>query len=445
MSLCEENCELVDYNDISKKVKCSCNVDLKVPENYVIKFNKNDFFKNFADFKSLTNLNIMKCYKTVLKIKEMKTNYGCIFITFIILFYFISLIIFYFYSFNKLKIHIDKIIFALKFPKEIQENNNNNICKNSNKDNNNKIEKKENKKRKKRKKKRKKVKEINKPADFQNPNEIIKDVIIYEKFLKNSKESSSKKIKREDSVDFKLTGKDKTQNEKTLELKDFEINSLDYEEAKVLDKRNFFEYYISSLKHNHPLSFSFAPFMDYNSKTIKIFLFFFSLSLDFTINALFFTDDTMHKIYEDKGKFNFLYQIPQILYSTIISKLIDSLIKTSALSQDDIIELKQEKKSFIVKYMKIKRKLKIKFILFFIIDFIILLFFWYYITCFCGIYVNTQNHLFKDSFLSFTTGLLYPFLIFLISGLFRNSALMVEMPKGKFLYQLSSFIENYLG
>ena len=280
---------------------------------------------------------------------------------------------------------------------------------------------------------------------MKNPNEKIKDVIIYEKFLKNSKESSSKKIKREDSVDFKLTGKDKTQNEKTLELKDFEINSLDYEEARIFDKRTFFEYYISSLKYNHPLSFSFAPFMDYNSKIIKIFLFFFSLSLNFTINALFFTDDTMHKIYEDKGKFNFLYQIPQILYSTIISKLIDSLIKTLALSQDDIIELKQEKKSFIVKYMKIKRKLKIKFILFFIIDFIILLFFWYYLTCFCGIYVNTQNHLFKDSFLSFTTGLLYPFLIFLISGLFRISALRVEMPKGKFLYQLSSFIENYLG
>ena len=160
MSLCEENCELVDYNYTSKKVKCSCNVNLKVPENYVIKFNKIDFFKNFADFKSLTNLNIMKCYKTVLKIKEMKTNYGCIFITFIILFYFISLIIFYFYSFNKLKIHIDKIIFALKFPKEIQENNNNNICENSNKDNNNKIEKKKIRKGKKEKKRGRKLKKL---------------------------------------------------------------------------------------------------------------------------------------------------------------------------------------------------------------------------------------------------------------------------------------------
>ena len=74
-----------------------------------------------------------------------------------------------------------------------------------------------------------------------------------------------------------------------------------------------------------------------------MFLFFFSFSLDFTINTLIFNDDTMHKIYEDKGKFNILYQIPQILYSTIISKAIDGLIRTLALSQDNIVELKKEK------------------------------------------------------------------------------------------------------
>ena len=27
----------------------------------------------------------------------------------------------------------------------------------------------------------------------------------------------------------------------------------------------------------------------------------------------FFSDDTMHKIYEDQGNFNFIYQLPQIL------------------------------------------------------------------------------------------------------------------------------------
>ena len=41
----------------------------------------------------------------------------------------------------------------------------------------------------------------------------------------------------------------------------------------------------------------------------------------------------MHKIYEDKGKFNFLYQIPQIIYSTLISIVISIIIKKLALSQ----------------------------------------------------------------------------------------------------------------
>ena len=52
-----------------------------------------------------------------------------------------------------------------------------------------------------------------------------------------------------------------------------------------------------------------------------MFLFFYSFGLDFTVNTLFFNDETMHQIYEDKGEFNILYQIPQILLSTVILKL----------------------------------------------------------------------------------------------------------------------------
>ena len=142
------------------------------------------------------------------------------------------------------------------------------------------------------------------------------------------------------------------------------------------DKRNYFQYYIFLLKYNHPLIFSFGTYNNYNSRIIKIFLFFFSFSSDFNINALFFNDDTMHKIYQDKGKFDLLFQISQILYSTLISKLIDTLIKTLALSQDKIVELKQEKEKNTIKekYTKTLYILRIKFILFFVFNFIIFLF-----------------------------------------------------------------------
>ena len=233
--------------------------------------------------------------------------------------------------------------------------------------------------------------------------------------------------------------------EEIIEQKDFELNSLDYEEALKLDKRNFCELYFSLIKNNHPIIFSFACYQDYNPKIIKIFLFFFSFSLDLTINALFFNDDTMHKIYEDKGKFNFLYQIPQILYSTLISKFIDGFIRKLALTQDIIVELKQEKETARLDkiFIKLKKILKIKFICFFLISFIILVFFWYYLICFCGIYVNTQIHLIKDSALSSLIGLLIPFASYLIPVIFRIVSLRVEKPTRNFLYKFSAFIENY--
>ena len=130
---------------------------------------------------------------------------------------------------------------------------------------------------------------------------------------------------------------------------------------------------------NHLFIFTFITNKDYNSRIIKILLFFFFFSVFFTINALFFNDNTMHKIYEDKGEFNFIYQIPQIIYSALISAVINSIIKILALSQKTILELKKQKNrdNIIDKEKKVILSLNIKFIIFFIFAFIFLIIFWY--------------------------------------------------------------------
>ena len=280
---------------------------------------------------------------------------------------------------------------------------------------------------------------------MKNQNEI-KNIINDEKIINNNKDNSTQRMEGANSIEIALFDKNEKLTKKVSELKDFEINNLEYEEALLLDKRSYFVYYISLVKNNHPLIFSFLPTNDYNSKIIKIFLFFFSLSLDFIINTLFFNDNTMHKIYEDKGKYNILYQIPQIIYSTTISKFIDGIIRTLSLSQNNIVELKKEKgiENIDKKYIKLIRKIKIKFICFFIISFITLLFFWYYETCFCGIYVNTQIHLIKDSLFSLVIGFLFPFILYLIPGFFRILALRSDKQNRKYIYNISSFYENYI-
>ena len=161
-------------------------------------------------------------------------------------------------------------------------------------------------------------------------------------------------------------------------LNDFEINSLKYKEALNLDKRTYIEYYFSLLKRKQILIFTFYVNNDYNSKSIKICLFLFSFALYYTVNALFFNDSTMHKIYIDKGKYDFIYQISNILYSTLISSIINTLIKYLSLTEINIIKMKRNisKKE---KNMKIKKCLTIKCILFFLLNFLFLILFWYYI------------------------------------------------------------------
>ena len=209
-----------------------------------------------------------------------------------------------------------------------------------------------------------------------------------------------------------------------------------------------FQYYISLLTIKHLILFSFCSSKDYNSRIIKIFLFFFFFASHLTLNALFYNDDNMHQIYVDKGSFNFIYQIPKIIYSSLLSSIISTLIKYLSLSHDNVIDIKQkitkEKHKKNSEIDKLLFKIKRKFIIFFIVAIIILFAFWYYIICFCGIYVNTQIHLIKDSVISLITSLIYPFIINLIPSIFRISALRMEKQSGKYLYRFSSFLENNL-
>ena len=75
------------------------------------------------------------------------------------------------------------------------------------------------------------------------------------------------------------------------------------------------EYYLSMLKTKHILIVISFNNKDYNSRIIKLDLFFISFAISYTVNALFFNEETISKINEEKGTFNFIYHIPQILYS----------------------------------------------------------------------------------------------------------------------------------
>ena len=155
---------------------------------------------------------------------------------------------------------------------------------------------------------------------------------------------------------------------------------------------------------------------------------------------MFFNDHIMSKIYENEGVYNFSNYLPQIIYSIIIVSIFGIFIKRLILSQRNILEIKYEKNKYNIQSRAIAviRCLIIKFVSFFIISFIFLILFWYYLSCFCAVYKNTQKHLIKNSLFGLIISFLYPFILCLIPGIFRIPSL--NKP-GKCLYNISKIIQ----
>ena len=114
MTLCEENCELKYYNNSIKKVKCSCEIKIKIPLIEEIKFDKKELYNRFIDIRNIANLSLMKCVKDVLKKDFIKKNYGFFIFLFIHCSFYISIILFYLKFFALLKSQINDIVNALK-------------------------------------------------------------------------------------------------------------------------------------------------------------------------------------------------------------------------------------------------------------------------------------------------------------------------------------------
>ena len=428
--LCEDGCEYSSYDLDNTLVRCKCFVKSKDDKVKVINFDKEDL-SSFFDIKTYANIDVLKCYNLLFSNNSLKQNYGSYILLFVIFLYIIIMIMFYI---NYKSTIVNLIMKA--YPKY-------------------------------------KYSPPSSPPKKYNSQTTLRKIKIKEKMILSPKGKVKKKAKKHHQiVESKISNKDEDSTNKiaihsslkhnykkskfnylnntiqifqknktiTYNLSDEEINSLEYKDAILIDKRTFCQYYCSLLFKKHIILFSFCPRNDYNLIYIKINLFFLSFSLFFSINVLFFTDKTMHKIYEAKGIYNLIIHLPKIFYSSLITSAFNLIIKLFALSDKNIIDLKniENRKKKNENLLKVVSCLKIKFNIFFIVGFVFLCFCWYYISVFCCVYINTQIILIKDTFLSFGFTLLYPFILYLIPGLFRIPSL--KSKNSPSLYFLSKII-----
>ena len=483
-TICQNNCEYSGYIPESQLIRCVCNIENEEIDTINMeKFNGKMIYQSFYDVLKYSNFKVLKCYKLVFNINVITKNKGSLIVISYFIIYISFLIIYIRKGIFPLEIDTAKTIFEkIKIeeviknndfsndekPLEIKENKNekiddsiknNNIknininfpprkramstkiciVKNDNIDNNNTLI-------------------INNNSLNSNFRIKSKHRTKMDKSYNKLDNNSLSVIKNNNSINIKgkISGlskkivfrtnsnkeKDKLSNEQER-LDDFELNELDYIEALELDKRPFCKIYWSILRREHIIIFTFFIWNDYNLTYIKLSRFIFLLCTDMAMNVIFFSDDSMHKIYLNYGKYDFIQHIPQIIYSIIVSQLLEVFLSYLSMTDKHHYQIKhlQNQKENKILIFQILNKIKVKLLIFFIFTFILFVFYWYFISSFCAVYENTQIIFIKDSFSSFLTSQLYPFILYFFPAILRLIALKdSEKKRLSIVYKISDII-----
>ena len=374
MSLCEFNCTYQGYNKSTSKVECNCS-----PKGEMDYSKRNELLNKISAEKKSTNFDITKCANIFKDEEQLASNSGFFILLFILAFFLVIFIIFCTRGKRDIIDKIDGIIY-----KQTKENKNN----------------------------KKKVKIIKKQKNNNNNNNIINSIKCSNKSKRKSERNKIRKIKVSSNItnppinliESSIKKYRKKNNTKiSKQLNDYELNNLNYKEALNYDKRTYCEYYFSLIKAKQILIFSLCNNNDYNSGIIKKYIILQSFAFHYTSNAVFFNDETMHQIVEDEGDYNFSYQIPFILLSVVISTFCQRIFLLLIMTEKDVVKFKDIHDKNLAEKQKEKtiKYINIKYMIFFILNVILLSLFWYYLTCFNAIYENTQLYLIENTLIGF--------------------------------------------
>ena len=221
------------------------------------------------------------------------------------------------------------------------------------------------------------------------------------------------------------------------------LNNYNYENAIKYDNRDFWRiYYIVLLsKENILNTFFFKASLE--TQSLRLSLFIFNYSCDMALNALFYFNQKISDKYHYEGENLFFFTlvnnlvicISSTLFCYVLVKFFNLLISSKD-SFENVFRSQEEKmrknknykvnsenkKVIYQNIIYIFKILKIKIMCYIIFEFILLLFFFYYITAFCEVYQSTQTSLITDSFISFLFSIPLEFFdSFLLSALYVTS------------------------
>ena len=302
------------------------------------------------------------------------------------------------------------------------------------------------------------LKNRNKNLDIKLPKESLKSLRVSKSvkyYYKNKQEEKINQItkneemkKTEENIDSnkEIKKQDKLGNMRLkykrvkYSFSNEDLNDMDYDAALFYDHRSFIKIYFAYLLEEHIIFNTFCTDLYLELRSIKMSFLVFGIEINFFLNALFYTDEYISDTYHNNGILDFFSSLPKSIYSFIVTFVISSLLKMLSSSKKQlmkIIEEKEDKDKYLKALDNELNKLKKKLMWFFIIVFILGIFFSYYASAFCAVYMNSQTFWLIGCLESVVLDFLTPFVICFVLSILRYIGLKKRI---KCIYNSAKYV-----
>ena len=157
---------------------------------------------------------------------------------------------------------------------------------------------------------------------------------------------------------------------------------------------------------------------------------------------MFVDNSTIHNIYINNGSFDFIFNLPYILYATIIIYVLKFAFYYFITIHKESIQIKNNTLgSLSAETNKIIHKIIIRIFLFFSICISLLIIFGLYIACFTAILPKIKLHLFIRAAISLSISLIIPLFLHFITACIRIFSLSNTDKSRKYLYKMSQILQ----
>jgi hypothetical protein len=177
------------------------------------------------------------------------------------------------------------------------------------------------------------------------------------------------------------------------------LDWLDYDEVIEEDKRSFCEYLREKVMNNQLIINILFIHEEIRPRSIKIAILVLTIDLFFLINGLFYSDSYISVIFNSNEKetfFNFVKRsIDRFIYTAIVGSIIGYTLQFSFVEEVKIKKILLKKRENLLslrfEMSEILNEILKKIKIFVIFNYVIVIFSWYYLSCFNNVYPNTKR------------------------------------------------------